>query len=82
MRQPLRVMIVRAAVLVMLSRATRLDDLLLLRLPPKEFFDAGPPQYLREFLAKLNAAGGPIAETRAECQRLLEQFQFTSSPSA
>ena len=71
-------MTVGAAVLVMLSRATQLKDLLLLRLPPKEFFDAGPPRYLREFLAKLNAAGGPIAETQAECLRLLRKFRFAS----
>ena len=67
---------VLAAVQVMPSRATRLDDLLLVRLPPKEFFDAGPPRYLREFFANLNAASGPIVETRAECQRLLEQLKF------
>jgi hypothetical protein len=37
---------------VMLSRATRLDDLLLLRAPDLEFFAKGPPKTLRKQLAK------------------------------
>ena len=37
---------------VMLSRATRLDDLLLLRAPELEFFAKGPPKTLRTQLAK------------------------------
>ena len=37
---------------VMLSRATRLEDLLLLRAPDLEFFAKGPPKTLRNQLAK------------------------------
>ena len=37
---------------VMLSRATRLDDLLLLRAPELDFFAKGPPKTLRQQLAK------------------------------
>ena len=37
---------------VMLSRATRLDDLLLLRAPDLKFFAKGPPKSLRTQLAK------------------------------
>ena len=37
---------------VMLSRATRLEDLLLLRAPDLEFFAKGPPKKLRKQLAK------------------------------
>ena len=37
---------------VMLSRATRLDDLLLLRAPDLKFFAKGPPKTLRTQLAK------------------------------
>ena len=37
---------------VMLSRATRLDDLLLLRAPDLDFFAKGPPRTLRKQLAK------------------------------
>ncbi len=36
---------------VMLSRATRLDDLLLLRPPELEFFLTGPPKSLKKQLA-------------------------------
>ena len=39
---------------VMLSRATRLDDLLLLRAPGLEFFAKGPPKTLRKQLAKFS----------------------------
>ena len=38
---------------VMLSRATRLDDLLLMRAPDLAFFAKGPPKTLRTQLAKL-----------------------------
>ena len=54
------------SVYVMLSRATSLDDLLLLRLPDLSFFDQGPPPYLREFLEMLHRAGGPLQEAREE----------------
>ena len=37
---------------VMLSRATRLQDLILLRAPPLEFFKNGPPKSLTKQLAK------------------------------
>ena len=37
---------------VMLSRATRLDDLLLIRAPDLSFFAKGPPKTLRTQLAK------------------------------
>ena len=37
---------------VMLSRATRLDDLLLLRAPSLEFLSHGPPSTLKEQLRK------------------------------
>ncbi len=54
------------SVYVMLSRATSLDDPLLLRLPDLSFFDQGPPPYLREFLETLHRAGGPLQEAREE----------------
>ena len=37
-------------VYVMLSRGVALNNLLILKCPPKSFFDEGPPKYLREFL--------------------------------
>ena len=39
---------------VILSRAIALDNLLLLRCPPKSFFDSGPPKYLRDFLEHIS----------------------------
>ena len=40
---------------VMLSRAVALENLLILRCPPKTFFDTGPPKYLRDFLEDIEA---------------------------
>ena len=60
---------------VLLSRATRLQDILLFRCPPKDFFDAAPPpKYLRDFLRMLNVQGGPIHSAREEADRLLSEF--------
>ena len=49
-----------SALYVLLSRATRMEDLLLFRCPPKEFFDTGPPQYLKAFLKHLHEENGTI----------------------
>ena len=38
-----------SAMYVLLARATRMEDMLL-RCPPKSFFDEGPPAYLTNFL--------------------------------
>ena len=43
-----------SALYVLLSRATRMEDMLLLRCPPKSFFDEGPPAYLKNFLRTLH----------------------------
>ena len=55
-----------SAMYVLLSRATRMEDLLVFRCPPKSFFDQGPPAYLRAFLSELNASDGPVAKALAE----------------
>ncbi len=47
-----------SAMYVLLSRVTRMEDMLLLRCPPKSFFDAGPPAYLKSFLQKLHDKDG------------------------
>ena len=39
---------------VMMSRATRLDDLLLLRAPNVEFLKHGPPKVFRDRLAQFD----------------------------
>ena len=52
---------------VMLSRATRLQDLILLRAPSLEFFKKGPPKTLQKQLAKFT--------NRTEaCRRVAEKF--------
>ena len=55
---------------VMLSRATRLEDLLLLRAPPASFLLRGPPESLRlhleKFAARTEACRQRAAELAAE----------------
>ena len=52
---------------VMLSRATRLDDLLLLRAPDLGFFAKGPPKTLRQQLAK-------FARRTEDCRKQAEKI--------
>ena len=40
---------------VMLSRATKMEDLLLLRPPPREFFERGPPPSIVAALLQFEA---------------------------
>ena len=56
---------------VMLSRATRLDDLLLLRAPELEFFAKGPPKSLRAQLAKFAARTEACRKEAAKIAREL-----------
>ena len=63
-----------SAMYVLLSRATRMEDLLVFRCPPKSFFDQGPPAYLRAFLSELNASDGPAATALAEGSKLLSEL--------
>ena len=58
---------------VMLSRATRLEDLLLVRAPPCEFFLQGPPSDLRQQLAKLSKR---TDECRVRAAKLAEELGF------
>jgi hypothetical protein len=52
---------------VMLSRATRLEDLLLLRAPDIEFFAKGPPKTLKQQLAK-------FARRTEDCRQRAEKI--------
>ncbi len=52
---------------VMLSRATKLEDLLLMRAPELSFFAKGPPKTLQKQLAK-------FARRTKECRRQAEQL--------
>ena len=56
---------------VMLSRATRLDDLLLLRAPSLDFFAKGPPKTLRKQLAKFSRR---IVTCRKHAEKLAKEF--------
>jgi len=58
---------------VMLSRATRIDDLLLMRAPPASFLLRGPPKSLREQLDKFAARTG---ECRRKAARLAVELGF------
>ena len=60
-----------SAMYVLLSRATRMEDLLIFRCPPKSFFDKGPPAYLKQFLHEVRPH---IAEGRAKADVLIAKF--------
>ena len=63
----------RSAMYVLLSRATRMEDLLIFRCPPKSFFDKGPPAYLNQFLHEVRPH---IAEGRAKADELIAKFRW------
>ena len=65
-----------SAVYVLLSRATRMEDLLVSRCPPKSFFDNGPPEYLKDFLRGLSQPGGQIEAGRHKGDELIAKFQW------
>lgn len=65
-----------SALYVLLSRATRMEDLLIFRCPPKTFFDRGPPEYLKQFLKRLHEDGGPIQAGRKKGMELLAQYEW------
>ena len=59
---------------VLLSRATRAEDLLLMRAPHIEFFLAGPPKGLRKQLAQFATRTRTCRKAATE---LAEQLGFT-----
>ena len=63
-----------SALCVLLSRATRMEDMLLLRCPPKSFFDEGPPAYLKEFLRNLHGEGGKLAAGQRKGDELIRKY--------
>ena len=60
---------------VMLSRATRIDDLLLMRAPPCEFLLRGPPSGLRQ---QLQTFGKRTAACRQEAEALITALGLDS----
>ena len=65
-----------SALYVLLSRATRMDELLLFRCPDKDFFDKGPPQYLKAFLKRLHQENGTIEAGRQKGNELIKQYKW------
>ena len=65
-----------SALYVLLSRATRMEDLLLFRCPSKDFFDKGPPQYLKAFLKRLHQENGTIEAGRQKGNELIKQYKW------
>ena len=63
-----------SAMYVLLPRVTRMDDLLVLRCPPKSFFDDGPPAYLKRFLEQLHGADGKLAAGRQKGDSLIAKY--------
>ena len=59
---------------VMFSRATKMEDMLLLRPPEREFLERGPPQGVREQLRNFSRK---IERTSREAERLANEFGFT-----
>ena len=58
---------------VMLSRATSLDNVLLLRAPEADFLLRGPPTDLR---ARLAVFGGRVKDTRAKAEKLAQSMGY------
>ena len=65
-----------SALYVLLSRATRMEELLLFRCPGKDFFDQGPPQYLKAFLKRLHQENGTIEAGREKGNELIEHYKW------
>ena len=65
-----------SAFYVSLSRATRMEELLLFRCPGKDFFDKGPPQYLKAFLKHLHQENGTIEAGRQKGNELIKQYKW------
>ena len=59
---------------VLLSRATRMEDRLIFRCPPKSFFDNCPPPSLKKYLKELHSQGGPIAHAREKADEFIAKF--------
>ena len=59
----------------MLSKATRLDDLLLIRAPALSFFAKGPPKTLRTQLAKFASRTNAC---RRQAEKIATELGFSS----
>ena len=58
---------------VMLSRATRLEDILLVRAPPSEFLSRGPPAWLRK---QVDQFAKRAASCRQPAEKLVKDLGF------
>ena len=62
---------------VMFSRATCMRNMLILRPPPREFLERGPPASLREALRTFDET---YATSRTEAEQLAEELGFVLPP--
>ena len=69
-----------SALYVLLSRATRMEDMLLLRCPPKSFFDEGHPAYLKNFLRNSHGNDGNIATGQRRGDELIRKYGWRVPP--
>ena len=58
---------------VMMSRATRLDDLLLLRAPSVEFLTHGPPKAFRDKLAQFDRR---VRSCKTKAEQLVKELKL------
>ena len=58
---------------VMMSRATRLDDLLLLRAPGVEFLKRGPPKDFRDRLAQFDRR---VRSCKTKAEQLVKELKL------
>ena len=63
---------------VMFSRATCMRNMLILRPPPREFRERGPPESLREALRKFDEKS---ENSRAEAEQLAAELGFELPPA-
>ena len=61
---------------VAMSRVTSLSDLFVYRSPSKDFFDAGPPAYLRECMRTLEAEDGGFNRANIVADQLLSRLKW------
>ena len=53
--------------------------MLLLRCPPKSFFDEGPPAHLKEFLPNLHGEDGKLAAGQRKGDELTRKVRLESA---
>ena len=63
-----------SALYVLLARATRMEDMLLLRCPPKSFFDDGASGIPQELSTKIDGNDGGVAAGQRRGDELIRKY--------